>query len=133
MIAVRREHGFTMVELLVVLLVVGVLTGIAVPLFLGQREKAQRAALVADLRGVQHAQQSRAIDGDPRYTDDLADLRAQGYAQSSGVGPAHVEVFEVEGDKEYVACVKHVSVDDWLVYNSLTGVTTYSPTECEAP
>jgi type IV pilus assembly protein PilA len=37
------ERGFTMIELLVVMLIIGVLTAIAVPSFLNQRSKAQDA------------------------------------------------------------------------------------------
>ena len=39
----RENKGFTLIELLVVIGIIGILSAIAVPLFLGQRTKAMRA------------------------------------------------------------------------------------------
>lgn len=40
----KGEEGFTLVELLVVVIIIAILSAIAIPIYVGQREKAQDAA-----------------------------------------------------------------------------------------
>jgi general secretion pathway protein G len=45
----RKKEGFTLVEILLVVIIIGVLAAMVVPNFAGKKAKAQRAAAVADI------------------------------------------------------------------------------------
>ena len=48
----KRESGFTLIELLVVMIIIGILSSIAIPVFLGQRQRAYDSGVQSDLKNL---------------------------------------------------------------------------------
>ena len=64
----QGEGGFTLVELLVVMLILGLLAAIAIPSFFNQREKAKDADAKAAVRTAQTAMETYATGNGGEYT-----------------------------------------------------------------
>jgi len=58
----RAERGFTLVEIMIVVLIIGILLAIAVPNFVRARESSRAKACVANLKQIQAAKEQWAMD-----------------------------------------------------------------------
>jgi type IV pilus assembly protein PilA len=126
--AVPSDEGFTLIELLTVMIIIGILAAIALPSFLNTRQNAYGSAMKSDLRNAITAENAY-LTSHPGYTTDADDLVAEGYRASKDVTPVHVKLV----GETFVACVKHASVSDWLVYDGSNGTTSTSGSDCAPP
>ncbi len=88
----KDERGFTLIELLVVVLIIGILAAVALPTFLGQRDKGFDADAKSNARNVQTLVESCGVDnaGDYSNCTTAAQLGDSTVPIGTGVGQVAV-------------------------------------------
>ena len=122
-----RDDGFTLVEILVVMLILGLLAAIAIPSFFNQREKARDANAKMAAKTAQEAAEAVATDNN-RYYDGpegvtVANLR---HAEAT-LNNADLSVPAV-GHDTYTVRVHSVTGNDFEVSRAADGSSTLTCT-----
>jgi type IV pilus assembly protein PilA len=73
---IKNEQGFTLIELMVVVLIIALLVALAVPTFLGARRRAQDRQAHSNLRNALVAEKGLYADRN-EYTDEITALRQE--------------------------------------------------------
>lgn len=82
----KNSKGFTLIELMIVVAIIGILAAIAIPQFAAYRQRGFNAAAQSDLRNAATAQEAFFTDSNI-YANNGEDafLTTRGYTQSSNI------------------------------------------------
>lgn len=81
----KKEKGFTLIELMVVIVIIGILIGVALPNFMGAQDKAKLSSVKANMHAVQLGVEQYAGDNYGNYPDGV---QATGFAWGTYVPSA---------------------------------------------
>lgn len=78
-----RRAGFTLVEIMIVVAIIGLLAAIAIPNFVKARSKAQQNACIANLKQIDGAVQQWALENKKTSTDTYTLANVTDYLKGS--------------------------------------------------
>jgi type IV pilus assembly protein PilA len=111
------DQGFTLIELMVVVLIIAILIAIAIPTFLGARQRAQDRAAQSNVRNAFTAEKTFFTDGQA-YTETTSDLTA---IEPSLTYTTAAGSLAATGNVVYVNVSTATTTDDTVVIGAQSG------------
>lgn len=131
--AIRRRlagsEGFTLIELMVVVMIIAVLIAIAIPSFLGFRKSAQDRSAQSEIRNVLLSQKAYWLEnGD--YTQTAADITALEPNAVINADPAVGVYMDLNAASSDIVCLTRTaeSGNSFSIWESSTAGTYYGDT-----
>lgn len=113
-----NNRGFTLIELMIVIGIIGILAAIAIPQFTVYRTRSYNSAAMNDLRNTANAQEAYYVDNE-LYTNTLSKLLTSDY----GLGISDGVNLSIAGDSTaYTIVAYHLSGNKTFTLNGPGGV-----------
>ncbi|HLE39749.1 MAG TPA: prepilin-type N-terminal cleavage/methylation domain-containing protein [Acidimicrobiia bacterium] len=125
----KRDEGFTLIELMVVVMIIAVLIAIAIPSFLGFRKSAQDRSAQSEVRNVLLSEKAFWLDNG-NYTQTAADITAFEPNALLNADPALGVAIDLRDLDADIVCVSRTAAsgNSFSVWESASAGTYYGAT-----
>ncbi|MFN4150067.1 MAG: type II secretion system protein [Candidatus Sericytochromatia bacterium] len=115
---IKSKKGFTLIELMVVIVIIGILVAIALPNFIAAQDRAKISSVKANMHTLQTVLETYAVDWGGTYATNTVNLKTE----ANGTGKTYWKEFKNPFSNAAGPSVSYVT---WTTaINATTGVST---------